>query len=300
MDSSHHDRPLTAIGMRVAAAVMLSAMFTFGKLAANRGVNLVETVFYRQAFAVVPVLAIVIAGPGIASLRTRRPLAHMSRTAVGATGMALNFATVAILPLAETQTLWFATPLFATILSALVLGERVGIHRWSAVAAGLIGVLIVIQPQSGHIPIFGATIGLASAFITAIVTILLRQLGRTEAPLTTVFWFGIMSAVPLAFVMPWFGHVHDGLTWAYIAGMGVTGGLGQIALTNSLRLAPVAVVAPVDYTSLIWSAAFGALVFGTLPTVWTWIGAPVIIASGLYIVWREHRRSHVQTMIVSE
>ena len=291
MDSVHPDRPLAAIGMRVAATFLLSAMFAFGKLAADRGVNLVETVFFRQAIAVLPVLGLVMAGQGLASLRTKRPFAHLSRTAVGATGMMLNFATVAMLPLAETQTLWFATPLFATILSALLLSERVGIHRWSAVAIGFIGVLIVVQPQSGHIPLSGAVLGLGAAFLTAIVTILLRQLGRTEPPLTTVFWFGTMSAIPLAFLMPWFGHTHDMLTWAYIIGMGVTGGLGQIALTSSLRLAPVSVIAPVDYTSLIWSTALGALVFGALPTPWTWVGAPVIIASGLYIVWREHRRN---------
>lgn len=289
MDSTHHDRPLAAIGMRVGATFLLSAMFALAKLASDRGVNLLELLFFRQAIAVLPVLALVLSGPGIGSLRTQRPLKHMTRTAVGATGMALNFATVAMLPLAETQTLWFTTPLFATILSALVLRELVGVHRWSAVAIGFIGVLIVVQPQSGHIPLLGAMLGLGAAFVTAIVTILLRQMGRTEAPLTIVFWFATMSAIPLGCVLPWFWQAHDTLTWALIIAMGVTGGLGQIALTYSLRLAPVSVVAPVDYTSLIWSTAFGALLFGALPTPWTWIGAPVIIASGLYIVWREHR-----------
>ncbi|MEP6784281.1 MAG: DMT family transporter [Sphingomonadales bacterium] len=283
------DRPLAAIGIRLAATFLLSAMFALAKVASDRGVNLVEIVFFRQSIAVIPVLILILSGPGLSSLRTKRPGTHLSRTAVGTSGMILNFATVATLPLAETQTLWFTTPLFATLLSALVLGETVGLHRWSAVVVGFLGVLIVIQPQSGHLPLVGASMGLAAALLTAFVTILLRQLGRTEPALTTVFWFMTMSSVPLALAMPWFAQAHNATTWAILITMGVVGGLGQVALTYSLQFAPVSVVAPVDYASLIWSALFGLLIFHALPTAWTWIGAPVVIASGLYIVWREHR-----------
>ncbi len=294
MQPTHHpDRPLTGIAIRLAATFLLSAMFALAKIAEASGVHLVEILFFRQAIAVLPVLALVMAGPGVASLKTAIPFKHATRTAVGLTGMTLNFATVAILPLAETQTLWFTTPLFATILSAIVLGESVGRHRWSAVAPGFAGVLIVVQPQSGHLPLFGASIGLTAGFVTAVVTILLRQLGRTEPALTTVFWFGTMSAVPLAFAMPWFASGHPFWVWSLLVAMGVVGGLGQIALTLSLQLAPVATVAPVDYASLIWSTLFGAWLFGALPTPWTWIGAPVIVASGLYIVWRERTRSRI-------
>jgi len=287
--SRQPDRPLTAIGIRVIATLLLSSMFAFAKIAQSYGVNVVETVFFRQSIAILPVLALVVAGPGLGSLRTRRPWMHVSRTAVGTTGMILNFVTISLLPLAETQALWFATPLFATILSAIVLREAVGRHRWSAVALGFVGVMLVVQPQSGHLPIAGAITGLTSALLTAFVTILLRQLGRTEAALTTVFWFFTMSAIPLAFVMPWFVQDHAPGVWALLFAMGVVGGLGQVALTMSLQYAPVATLAPVDYISLIWSTAFGVLLFAEVPTVWTWIGAPIIIASGLYIVWREHR-----------
>ncbi|MFM9977087.1 MAG: DMT family transporter [Sphingomonadaceae bacterium] len=293
-----NDRPLAAIGIRTVAVLLLAAMFALAKLAQDRGVNLVEILFFRQTIAILPVLALVMAGPGIASLRTRRPDMHVSRSLIGMTGMALNFATVGMLPLAETQTLWFATPLFATILSALVLRETVGVHRWSAVALGFVGVLIVVQPQSGHLPLFGATIGLLAALATALVTILLRQMGRTEPALTTVFWFGTLSAVPLGAAMPWFAQGHDAMTWALLGLMGVIGGLAQVALTYSLQFGPVSTLAPVDYTSLIWSTLFGLVLFGTLPTVWTWVGAPLIIAGGLYIVWREHRLRRAATPVV--
>ena len=283
------DRPLAAIGLRVVATLLLSTMFAIAKIVQSYDVHVVEIVFFRQSIAILPVLALVIAGPGLATLKTKRPWLHASRTAVGTTGMTLNFVTIGLLPLAETQALWFATPLFATILSAIILREAVGRHRWSAVAVGFIGVLVVVQPQSGHLPLLGATTGLVSALLTAFVTILLRQLGRTEPALTTVFWFFVMSSVPLAFVMPWFVQAHAPVVWMLLIAMGVVGGLGQVALTLSLQYAPVSTVAPVDYTSLIWSTALGVLFFGNWPTPWTWVGAPLIVASGLYIVWREHR-----------
>lgn len=293
------DRPLAAIGIRVVATLLLTTMFALAKIIQSYGVNLIEIVFYRQAIAILPVLALVIPSAGLGSLKTRRPWLHASRTAVGTTGMILNFLTISLLPLAETQALWFATPLFATILSAIVLRETVGLHRWSAVAIGFVGVLIVIQPQSGHLPILGATAGLTAALLTAFVTILLRQLGRTEPALTTVFWFFTMSAIPLALVMPWFAQTHEPIVWLLLIAMGIVGGLGQVALTLSLQYAPVSTVAPVDYASLIWSTLFGIWLFAEVPTAWTWLGAPLIVASGLYIVWRERKRMRTTTLIAT-
>jgi drug/metabolite transporter (DMT)-like permease len=287
------DRPLRGIAIRTLATLLLTSMFAIAKIAQGYGVNVVEIVFFRQLLAIAPVLVLVLIGPGLASLKTQRPWLHASRTAVGTTGMMLNFLTLTLLPLAETQAIWFATPLFATILSAMILREAVGIHRWGAVAAGFFGVLIVVQPQSGHLPILGAVTGLVAALLTAFVTILLRQLGRTEPALTTVFWFFTMSSIPLAFIMPWFIQPHPPVVWALLALMGVVGGLGQVALTLSLQHAPVSTLAPVDYASLVWSTLFGIFLFAEIPTPWTWIGAPVIVASGLYIVWRERLRSRI-------
>lgn len=293
------DRPLTAIGYRLVATLLITTMFVLAKIAQGYGVNIIEIVFFRQSIAILPVLVLVLAGPGLASLRTQRPWLHASRTAVGSSGMFLNFITIALLPLAETQALWFSTPLFATILSAMILREAVGIHRWSAVAVGFVGVLIVVQPQSGHLPIIGAATGLAAALLTAFVTILLRQLGRTEHALTTVFWFFTMSAIPLACVMPWFAQSHVPLVWMLLIAMGIVGGLAQVSLTLSLQNAPVSTTAPVDYASLIWSTLFGVWLFAEIPTIWTWAGAPLIVTSGLYIVWREHKQRITTTLIAT-
>ncbi|CAN5392296.1 DMT family transporter [soil metagenome] len=283
------DRHIAAIGMRLLATIFLTIMFALAKLAQARGVNLIEILFFRQSIMVIPVVIIAACGPGLSSLKTARPGAHIRRATSGLTGMALNFATVSLLPLAEAQTVWFTTPLFATILGALWLGEHVGRHRWLAVLAGFVGVIIVVHPQSGSLHPFGTAVGLAAAFMVAVTSILVRQVGRTDGSLTIVFWFGVTSSAFLSFTLPWALHHHDLHTWALLIGMGLAGSFGQIALTFSLKFAPVSVVAPVDYASLFWTAALGAWLFGEWPTPWTWIGAPIIIASGLYIVWRERK-----------
>jgi drug/metabolite transporter (DMT)-like permease len=282
------DRPLAGIGMRLAGTVFLTAMFAMGKLAQERGVNLVELLFFRQSIMIVPVVIIAAIGPGLASLKTTRPGAHVRRATSGLFGMALNFATVAMLPLAEAQTVWFTTPLFATILGALWLREHIGTHRWGAVVIGFIGVLIVVHPTPGGLHPLGTAIGLGAAFMVAVTSILIRQIGRTEAPLTVVFWFGVTSSLALSLALPWALHHHDARTWALLIAMGLAGSMGQICLTSSLRFAPVSVIAPVDYASLFWTTALGAWLFADWPTPWMWLGAPVIIGSGLYIVWREH------------
>jgi len=163
------------------------------------------------------------------------------------------------------------------------------------VIAGFVGVLIVAQPWSGHFPLAGAFVGLMAALFVAIVAILLRQIGKTESAGTTVFWFSLLSLPPLGIAYAFQLQPHDAVTWAILIAIGLIGGVGQLALTGSLRFAPVSAVVPMDYSSLIWGTLYGWLIFGAWPTPYTWIGAPVIIASGLYIVWRERVRHVTQT-----
>jgi drug/metabolite transporter (DMT)-like permease len=283
------ERRLLAILLRLATAILLTAMFAVVKLADARGVTLFESLFYRQALALPLVLGVVLSGPGLASVKTQRPLAHVWRTVLGMAGMALNFLTFTLLPIAEATVLLFTVPIFATILSALVLKEPVGRHRWSAVALGFGGVLIVVQPGGSALPMHGVAVGLAAAIVVSAINITLRQIGRTESATTTVFWFTILSALPFGALMPVLGKAHDTTTFALLLALGLMGGLAQLTSTASLRLAPVSVVLPIDYSSLIWSALIGWLVFATVPSPHLWLGAPLIVASGLYIVYREHR-----------
>jgi drug/metabolite transporter (DMT)-like permease len=209
--------------------------------------------------------------------------------ALGLSAMALNFAAFILLRLAEATTIGFSVPIFSVVLAAVMLGEPTGKWRWGAVAAGFAGVLLIVQPGSGEVPLVGASVALAAALLTASVTIVIRRLGATERATTTVFWFAVSSLVPLGLLMLHFAGAHDGATWAILGAMALAGGLAQLTLTGALRLAPVALVMPMDYTSLIWAVLLGAWLFGEVPSTWIWIGAPIIIGSGLVIVWREHR-----------
>ena len=288
-DLPAEQRPLTGIALRLLTAVLLAAMFALVKLAATRGVNLVESLFYRQVGSALCAVGLVAAGPGFASLRTRRVGAHVGRMALGLTAMALNFLAMIMLPLAEATAIGFTVPIFSTVLAAILLGEATGRWRWGAVAAGFLGVLIIVQPGSGDVALTGAGVALLAALLTAAVTVVIRRLGATERASTTVFWFAFSSLVPLGLLMLGFVQQHDATTWAVLGGLALAGGLAQLTLTQSLRLAPVALVMPMDYTSLLWATLLGAWLFSELPTRWTWVGAPVIILSGLIIVWREHR-----------
>ena len=209
--------------------------------------------------------------------------------ALGMTAMALNFAAMIMLPLAEATVIGFSVPIFSTVLAAMVLAEPTGKWRWGAVAAGFLGVLLIVQPGTGQVPLLGASVALVAALLTASVTIVIRRLGATERASTTVFWFAVSSLAPLGCLMLWFGRAHDPVIWAILGGLALAGGLAQLTLTGALRLAPVALVMPMDYTSLLWAVLLGTWIFGEIPTPWIWVGAPIIIASGLVIVWREHR-----------
>ena len=294
---------MLALAYRLAAIFGLSSMSMVVKLASESGIRLPEIMFWRQFTAIPVVLVWVLLSGGVASLKTTRFGAHFRRSFLGATGMFFTFGSIVLLPLAEATTLGFTVPIFATILSALVLREQVGIHRWAAVIIGFVGVLVVIQPGSGGFPLKGALVGLAAALMVAIISIQVRDLGRTETPTTTVFYFSLLSSMmllilhlaplpsPIEEAIAWGSTTHSRHQWMLIFALGLCGGLGQIALTASLRYAPVSTVVGMDYTSLIWSTLYGWLIWNVLPGTSTWMGAPVIIASGLYIAWREHRLS---------
>lgn len=280
-------RPIAAALLRLAAAIALSIMFAIVKLAAARGVNLVESLFWRQGFALLPVGAWILFGPGVKTLRTHRPVGHFVRMLMGLSAMALNFLAMMLMPMAEATVISFSVPLFATLAAVLFLGERPGRWRWSALAIGFLGVVIVMQPTRAMLHNSATLVALAGAAMTAAVAIQIRNLSMTEPPATVVFWFSATSLLPLGMAMFWFAAPHDMTTWGLLLAMGLVGGCAQILLTSALRLGPVALVLPMDYSSLIWAILLGWQIFGNIPGPMTWLGAPIIIASGLIILWRE-------------
>ncbi|KAK0332510.1 hypothetical protein LTR94_024557 [Friedmanniomyces endolithicus] len=282
------------IALRIAAAGSFSVMAAVLKLASFDGVVAPEMLFYRAFFGLPVVLFWVMTSQGgLKALGTRRPWAHVTRSVIGITSILCVFQTLTILPLADATTISFTAPIFATILSYFILKEAVGPRRWAAVAVGFIGVIIVMRPGAGDQaapPLIGIGFGLAAAFLTAAVTITLRQLRGTEHVASIVFWFFVASSIVGALLLPFVGAFHQPSTYLLLIGSGLAGGLAQLFMTASLKAAPVAVVAPFDYLQIVGAVAFGWWLMDTTPTLNTVAGASLIAASGLYTAWREHVR----------
>lgn len=288
------DRPLLAIGLRVMAMALLSTMFMLVKYVGEYGVASTEVMFWRQAVSV-PLILAWLAGRGqLGQLRTRRMGSHARRAVIGTMGLFCNVSAAMLLPLAEATTLGFTTPLFAVLIAAVLYRQHIGPWRWTAVLLGFAGVLIIAQPGQGHGPIspWGVAAGLGAGMLVAFVSFQIRDLARTEAPITCVFWFACYGASLAAVTLP-ATMTHHGLAeWALLVGIGVTGTLAQLLITTALRFGPVATVVVMDYTALVWATFYGWLIWERLPPIATWLGAPAIVAAGVVITWREHRLAH--------
>jgi drug/metabolite transporter (DMT)-like permease len=282
-------RPIYAIAMRLGSAALLAVMLLMIKLAGESGVALPEIMFWRQALSLPILLAWLALNRDLGQLRTQRITLHGLRALAGMTGMVLNFGATLLLPLAISTSLTFSAPLFAVLIAALILRERVGLWRWSAVLLGFAGVLVIVQP--GHLGIdpLGAAMAIGAAAMIAMINYQVRDLGRTEPPIRIVFWFALFGALLMLPLLPFYAQPQDLRQWFYLAVIGLFGTLGQVLLTTSLRFGAVATVIVFDYTSLIWATLFGWLVWHHLPGLPLLLGAPLIVAAGLIVVWREQK-----------
>jgi drug/metabolite transporter (DMT)-like permease len=162
-------------------------------------------------------------------------------------------------------------------------------------------VVVVINPGTiGFSPehIGGALIAVSGAIVTAGISIAVRDLGRTEPAVAIVFWFSLLSSALLAVAVPFFAESHSPAEWLVLIFLGLSGGLGQLALTGALRQAPVSAVLPMDYSGLLWSILLGYWLFADKPAASTWLGAPLIVVSGLLILWREQRGANARNQEV--
>jgi drug/metabolite transporter (DMT)-like permease len=259
------------------------------KGASTRGVATTEMIFYRNAWALIVVGTWISLGPGWSAIKTRAPLAHVTRSTIGLISMLLTFGALALLPLGEATTLTYAAPILATLLSGLILAEKIGPRRWSAVALGFAGVILVARPGDGVTPL-GLLVGIAAAIGQAAVMITVRQISRTEQTAAIVFWFTVFTMAAGAAMLPFFGRSHDLVTYTMLACAGLLGGVGQLSMTASLRFAPVSVVVPLDYLQIVWGILIGWFVFLAPPTPLMLAGAALIAASGIYTAYRERKR----------
>jgi drug/metabolite transporter (DMT)-like permease len=259
-----------------------------------------EVVFYRSAFAVLPVMLVYAwRGELAAVVRTERPLGQAGRGVISIVGMFCNFGALARLPLVESNAISFTSPLFSVALAALVLKERVRIYRWSAVVIGFVGVLVVLSPHlsgdeltiamASAASLAGVAYGMAGSLANAGTVIQTRRLTQSESTSSIVFYFSLSCAVaglvtwPFGWLTPTTGE------FVVLACIGLLGGTGHIFLTESYRYASASVVAPFDYTSMVWALVLGYAMFGETPTPMIMLGSAIIAAAGLFVIWREHQ-----------
>jgi drug/metabolite transporter (DMT)-like permease len=293
-------RPLLALGVRLLAAFALATMGMLVKLAGSRGAHLVELIFWRQLITAVLLGAGLALAGRIALLKTQRLPAHARRAAAGIVGMIFTYGAVLLLPLAEATTLGFTAPVFAVLIAVVLFRERIGPYRWGAVGIGFAGVMVVMQPFGGlaqGVTLAGVVVGLVAPFMVALISFQIQDLNTTENPWSIVFWFAALSLPVAALALPFVSTAHDPLTWALILGMGLVGAAAQMLLTTSLRFGSAAVILLMDYTALLWASFYGYYVFDRAAPASLWLGAPLIIAAGLLIAWRERQlaRSRVHS-----
>lgn len=287
---SHAGGNRRGIVLRIISATSFSIMGAVFKLAALRGATAPELLFYRAVIGIPILLLWALPGAGLAAISTRRPMLHAGRALLGNAAILCTLQALTMLPLAEMTTIGFMAPVFATILSFLILREYVGPHRWLAVLCGFAGVAIIVQPAhpGAALPFAGLALALLGALGAAGVTIAVRQM-RGEHVAAIVFWFMALSFVVSGAMLPFVGRWHDGLTLMLLLGGGFAGIIAQITMTSSLQHAPVSVLMPFDYLQMIGAILFGWLLMSDVPGWTTLAGAALIATSGLYTVWREYR-----------
>lgn len=282
------------IALKTGATIAFSLQYALLKLAGDVPVG--EIVFFRAFFALIPLAILSHYTVGLVEMvKTDRPWLHLVRSAIGSSSMFLGFAALKLLPLADITAFGFVQPIFAVILAAVMLREKVGPYRASAVAAGFAGVMIMLQPQGGAIAIAehglsaGAGLALAGSLCSAFVVIFIRQMSATEKSETIVFYFMSFCAALGALTMIWWRVPLGFAAASWLILGGISGGFGQIMMTFSYRYAEPSLLAPFDYLSMIWAVTLGFLIFSEVPATMVLVGAAVVTAAGVFIALREHR-----------
>lgn len=245
-----------------------------------------QIIFFRNLFAFLPLALFLRRAGGLAALRTRRLGGHLLRGFIGLAAMVCVFTAFSLLPLAEAVALCLSGPIFLTALSVPLLGEKVGLRRWSAVLVGFAGVLVMTRPGAD---VFdpAALLALAGALFYALAMISIRRLSTTDPPVTIVFYFTLIAVLAGALSLPFQWRTPDAVGLANLVAIGLLGGFAQLAMTQAFRLAPVALIAPYEYAALVFAILFGYLFWDELPGAYLLIGAAIVIGSGLYILHRE-------------
>jgi len=276
---------MAASGLYTVAAALVKALAT--------GVPVVEIMLFRSLVVAAVMLPIQLRAVGFSAIRPRRPMGHVWRLLFGFTGMLTAYYGYATLPLATNTALGFCMPLFLTILSVPLLGERVGWQRLVAVLAGLGGVLLMVRPWDGGadaLPLAPVAIVMGGVVTWALAMISIRRMGgQGESNVAIVLWFGVGSTV-LAGLMSIPVWVTPG--WIALGGLlaiGLVTLAAQLLMTEAYRIGETTLVAPFEYGAIIYSTLLGLLIWGEMPGAWSFVGIAIIIAAGL-LVWHQEVR----------
>lgn len=278
--------PQIQIGKAVKCALLSSAifsvMFALIKLL-GKDYPSGQVLFCRSFFAIIPILPLIIKNGGWRVFETKKPVAHLTRSAMGLISAFLCIDALRLLPLSEATCFFYTAPLLTTLLSAFLLKEKVTLTKGLAVLAGFLGVLYMMQPQVSD-SLTGAFIALGSALFSGFVAIELRRLSESEKSITIVCYFmtactiaGLLT-MPFQFTMP---NLQDAVILVLV---GITGGIAQMFMTDAYKYAPASTVAPLNYFSLLWATTLDAVLFGKFPVLTTLVGAIVVAASGIFVV----------------
>lgn len=278
---------VAGIGLMVLAVFLFTLMDTIGK-SLTLSYPVQQTVWGRYFFQFAWML-LLIPRFGLRELvRTRRLGLHIGRGLLLALATLCLFSAISFVPLADAYTISFTAPLFVTILSIPILGERVGWRRWMAVLVGFAGVLIVIRPGLGAVH-WALLLPLVTALCFALYQILTRMVGGQpgESALAMLFYLAVVGTVVTSVIAPFYWQPVAVADWGWMIAMGGLGAIGHLVLIRALARAPASLLSPFIYTQIVWALILGYLQFGDLPDGWMLLGCAVIVGSGLFVFYRE-------------
>lgn len=287
-----------AIGLKVLSALLFAMMSALVRQLGDVA-PVGQMVFFRSACAIPPVLLIyALRGELMATLYTKRPLGQLGRGLLSICGMFSNFSSLTRLPLADATALGFASPLITVALAAVILKEKVRLFRWAAVMVGFVGVIVMLIPHldvshyagvAGATAAVGAAFGIFSAFCNAGTVIQTRRLTQSETTSSIVFYFSLATTCAGAVTLPFAWYTPTLAELTMLISLGVLGGLAHIFLTESYRYAAASVIAPFDYSSLLWAVLLGYWMFGELPQPLVYLGSAIVVCAGLFVIFRERQ-----------
>ncbi|TKW67300.1 MAG: DMT family transporter [Paracoccus denitrificans] len=281
------EHPNSGIGLRLLAAFLITAMSALIREASDKA-TLGQIIFWRSAIAIVPIcIYMALRAQFPAALRTSRPFSHVLRGVLGAAAMALSFISLAYLPVAYAEALGFLGPVLSLPVAAYFLRERITAWLVAAVALGFAGVIAILWEgltMPGEGALIGIAAGLGFAALIAVYRVYVKTMTRTEGAATISFYFALFTTFVGLATLPFGWNSLDLYATSVLIGAGLLGGLAHIAATESMARAPVSVLAPFEFTGLVWAVIFDFVLFATLPGVPGWIGIIAITLAGLMVV----------------